>query len=626
MDAGMLDGAHAEEQITDLLRPYGGYRLTADQLSACPGGPAFGWEIPVNVRHRGRPVRLRLQFHKSIEGCIPEVYVSTPDIKPLELPHVEASGRLCILPSNAIIDTTNYAYLVYLLARAEDLLSKAVTSELDRDFQAEILSYWAYHCKQFTSEAISLCDLNNQASREIYCFSTKAGLVYADSEADLIRWLDNRQILVPPRGEKPHGKVKARRVKKPKRRERMLAGIRKSMLLAIDGAWAPSDYPSTISDLLAMVPDERSRKQLATMLCHVLMNDSIRQPGALVTMQTSTGPCVLGLRFERNLISPKQNDWASRPVLTGFRDALPLQVLVNRCRTMKVFGQLIRRMDNSWVYGRDKNPAVSALCQHRVAIIGCGSVGAAIAKLLLQSGITTIDLWDDELLGTENCSRHVLGLNSAGMAKVSALKTTLASAFPNATITANANEWTSSESACLEAMCRADIVVSCTADWTTDQQLLRAQSHALSAPPIVFAMVEAHAMAGHVIVNPSGSEAFNSLHHCSGQRVGALRVPVIHWQGARTTHQVPACGGIFQPYGVVPLTHIQALAARVVLSLIDDEAAPTVFVWLGSSRELIKLGGQWNESWIEAFGDPGTGDRVVELEYTGGGDGWKVRA
>ena len=60
MDAGMLDGAHAEEQITDLLRPYGGYRLTADQLSACPGGPAFGWEIPVNVRHRGRPVRLRL--------------------------------------------------------------------------------------------------------------------------------------------------------------------------------------------------------------------------------------------------------------------------------------------------------------------------------------------------------------------------------------------------------------------------------------------------------------------------------------------------------------------------------------------------------------------------------------
>ena len=117
-----------------------------------------------------------------------------------------------------------------------------------------------------------------------------------------------------------------------------MAGIRKSMLLAIDGAWAPSDYPSTISDLLAMVPDERSRKQLATMLCHVLMNDSIRQPGALVTMQTSTGPCVLGLRFERNLISPKQNDWASRPVLTGFRDALPLQVLVNRCRTMKVFG------------------------------------------------------------------------------------------------------------------------------------------------------------------------------------------------------------------------------------------------------------------------------------------------
>jgi len=626
MDAGMLDATPPEEQITDLLLKFGGYRLTEDQLSTCPGEPAFGWEIPINVRHQGHPVQLRLQFRKSIEGCTPEIYVSAPDIKPLDLPHIEEHGRLCLLPSNAIIDTTNYEYIEYLLARAEDLLRKAVTGKLERDFQAEILSYWYYHCKQFTNHAVSLCDLNNQTSREIYCFNTKAGLVYADSETDLIRWLDNRQILVPPRGKKPQGKVKAGRVKKPKQRERMLAGIRKSMLFVIDGAWSPSDYPSTISDLLAMVPDQRSREQLATMLCQVLMNDKIRQPGTLVSMQTSTGPCVVGLRFERNLISPKQNDWSSRPILTGFRDALPLQVLVNRCRTMKIYGQLIRRMDNSWVYGRDKNPAVSVLSQHRVAVIGCGSVGAAIAKLLLQSGITTIDLWDDDLLGTENCSRHVLGLNSAGMPKVAALKSTLASAFPNATITAYANAWTSAKSECLESMSRADIVVSCTADWTTDQQLLRAQSHALSAPPIVFAMVEAHAMAGHVIVNPSGSEAFNSLHHCSGQRVGALRVPVIHWQGARTTHQVPACGGVFQPYGVVPLTHIQALAARVVLSLIDDEAAPRAFVWLGSSRELIKLGGQWNESWIEAFGDPGSGDRVVELEHAGGGDGWKVRA
>lgn len=626
MDAGMLDVTCAEEQITDLLRQYGGYRLTADQLSTCPGEPAFGWEIPINVRHQGHPIRLRLQFRKSIEGCTPEIYVSTPVIKPLELPHIEAHGRLCLLPSNAIIDTTNYEYLEYLLARAEDLLRKAVTGKLDRDFQAEILSYWAYHCKQFTCKAISLCDLNNQASREIYCFSTKVGLVYADCEADLIRWLDNRQILVPHEEGKRQRKVKARRVKKRKQRERMLAGICKSMLFAINGAWSPSDYPSTISDLLAMVPDQRSREQLATMLCHVLMNDKIRQPGALVSMQTSTGPCVVGLRFERNLISPKQNDWASRPILTGFRDTLPLQVLVNRCCTMKVYGQLIWRMDNSWVYGRDKNPAVSGLSQHRVAVIGCGSVGAAIAKLLLQSGITAIDLWDDDLLGTENCSRHVLGLNSAGMPKVAALKSTLASAFPNATITANTSTWTSAESECLESMCCADIVVSCTADWATDQQLLRAQSLASSAPPIVFAMVEAHAMAGHVIVNPSGSDAFNSLHYCSGQRVGALRIPVTSWYGTQTTHQVPACGGVFQPYGVVPLTHIQALAARVVLSLIDDEAAPKAFVWLGSSRELIKQGGQWNKSWIGAFGDPGAGERVVELEYAGGDDGWKVRA
>ena len=74
----------------------------------------------------------------------------------------------------------------------------------------------------------------------------------------------------------------------------------------------------------------------------------------------------------------------------------------------------------------------------QVALItgGTSGIGAATARLLLQSGIMNLNLFDDELLSTENPSRHLLGCSSAGFSKTEELAKRLRSDFPLSNINA----------------------------------------------------------------------------------------------------------------------------------------------------------------------------------------------
>lgn len=623
MGVGMRDDSQLAEQVTVLLHEYGGYRLNKEQLSNCPDVPVFAWELPINVSYKGQRVTLRLQYKSSICGSLPKVYVSKPVIRPLDLPHVESNGALCILPSNAIVDITTPHYVIELLIRAQELLHSAVSGAIDDDFKDEIISYWNYHCITFHKPAFSLCDLqrdNGLIIREVFCYPHVAGLIYADTKDELIQWLDNRNILPSSQGDEVQRKKRNRyrshrnKIGPHSRREKALNRIRPCPLFYIDGVLMPSDYPNTVADILAMTRDEAQKDAVLQKIVTSLLNDTLRNPTALVAMRASTGNCVIGLRFERNIASPKPGDIFAKLLTNGFRESIPLKVLESRCKHMKVYGQPIIRMDSSWVYGRDHNPAAKTLAQHRVSIVGCGSIGAAVARLLLQSGITKLSLWDPECLASENCSRHTLGLNWVDKPKALALKTSLSAEFPSSMILANCCSWDESKPLCISDMRAADIVVSCTANWVTDQQLLRAQKLE-DGPPIVFSMVEAHAMAGHVIINGQGSDVFNQLHYCDGENVGSLRIPATDWRGAITTHRVPACGGVFQPYGVIPLTHVQAITARAVISLIfyPERSSSKVITWLGSTSELHELGGKWSEQWVTAHGDPSAGERVVEM-------------
>jgi hypothetical protein len=71
------------------------------------------------------------------------------------------------------------------------------------------------------------------------------------------------------------------------------------------------------------------------------------------------------------------------------------------------------------------------LAVKRVAVLGCGSLGAGVGKLLLQSGLRHAVLIDPETLGWENISRHELGADSVGQRKASELVARLRLMYPH---------------------------------------------------------------------------------------------------------------------------------------------------------------------------------------------------
>jgi hypothetical protein len=492
------------------------------------------------------------------------------------------------------VDLKDLSYLEELLGSAYQLLRDGIAGKLDAHFEDEFQSYWVYHCR-VESNVFSLCDIRKLATREVVVFYTKGGPVFADSSEQLEGWLDNR-LWLPDESKK--------------RRSRVLASFSRSVLIHFEQTWSPHDFPNRARDLFELIrkqygPESDSVIQL---LGQTLADRSVVCPTILVHFRTKNGPCLVSVAFDRGVFSRKER----KSVADGFRREIPLPAFLTRTSNIGIKGRVVRRSDQDWVLGRDSNQLHRHIAAHTVALIGCGSVGAAVAKLLIQSGVTSMFLFDGDSFEPENISRHLLGFDCVGQRKAKALASKLGKEFPNINIKPY-GAWPGEDGN--DELARADIIVSCTGHWYTEQRLLRRQTEEILGP-VVFAFVEAHAIAGHVVVNPVGSDAFNSLHYMSGSNVGKMKVTATEWP-EQTLRKVPACAGEFQPYGVVPLTHLHALATKTVLDMLTDssgdEPLPRAHVWLGSSSDLKKLGGDWGREWCKRFGNPGHGNRQAIL-------------
>lgn len=69
-----------------------------------------------------------------------------------------------------------------------------------------------------------------------------------------------------------------------------------------------------------------------------------------------------------------------------------------------------------------------------VLIAGCGSGGSQVALQLVMSGISKFELYDNDLLGTENVIRHACGLQYVGQKKTDAVANLLRDRNPEVRI------------------------------------------------------------------------------------------------------------------------------------------------------------------------------------------------
>ncbi len=99
---------------------------------------------------------------------------------------------------------------------------------------------------------------------------------------------------------------------------------------------------------------------------------------------------------------------------------------------------LTKKVSNDIIFKRNTKDMKTNLEGKKIALLGCGTIGSHLAKMLVQSGAGTgngkIILVDNQNLEAENVGRHFLGVNRIGQNKALACEKELTRLFPNCNI------------------------------------------------------------------------------------------------------------------------------------------------------------------------------------------------
>lgn len=539
--------------------------LTADGLRAYPGRAfAAGWRLAVQFSDGARRVDLLLPV--GFPWQPPRIaLVDRPPF--LTWPHVERDGILCLASNMLDVDPDDPAGVAaYMLDDAAKLIERLIAGELDTDFQDEFLSYWDYAADEGGPHFISLLRAE-PPTREVRVWRGKKVYILAETDAELDGWLVNRF------GKKPGG-----------------YRTDPAAYLWLGTAPAPSDYPRTGQALrqLAATAGEEAK---------ALLSDFVRRrPDRIVAalgFATANGPAIAGVVAPE---PPAPRHGARDPLLKGFRPStIPEALLFTRyLGSTALVRRSIERADPDWIHGRGQDSRTAQLREKTVAVIGCGSVGAAVAVALAQAGVGRLILIDFDILTWANIGRHVLGAASVGQFKSKALAEKLRSDFPHIIVTHYECDADTALRQHGDVLVRCHSIVSATGSWSADCRLDTWREATGRSVPIIYGWLEAHACAGHALLI-EGAEG--SLRPGFDQ-TGLPNFEVTAWPGGAPVRREPACGAAYQPYGPIELGFVNNLIAELALdAMLGVAAGPTHRIWVGPRKRLAQTGGNWSAVW-----------------------------
>lgn len=339
--------------------------------------PKAGWRLTVPTPEGER--RLDLVVPQQFPFALPRVAFVGPSMF-LKWPHFERDGVLCLDGDGFDVQRPG-AVAADRIASACRLISECERGERENDFVDEFLSYWG---QAANDEGVPIYSLLPPIgpSRLVRVWRGRRFVLIAENDDVIATWLKNR-----------YGSTKVR--------------TQAGALLWLDQPPLPAAFPKSGKAIHRLATEAGLADDL---LIQLVMQDA---GGAtlLVGANTPAGPALA-------------STWVPHPTVRGrstlsdgFRDSLvPAQIVLGRYfGGSPIIRAPVDRADAEWVHGRGANPKFDRFRRAKVAIIGCGSVGAAIATLLAQSGIGRFVLIDPERLAwaTDEILSSVLKLDTS---------------------------------------------------------------------------------------------------------------------------------------------------------------------------------------------------------------------
>ncbi|GLH74912.1 hypothetical protein GETHLI_34140 [Geothrix limicola] len=559
-------------------------RLKPPELQSV--SPVFraGWKFP---QLRNLPA-CSLLFEGTFPFSLPRVQITDRELRE-RCPHVEHSGVLCLFEPDQFFSASSPLHLVKaVMTSASRLIRKYQSGDIESEFDQEWPIYWTRDVKPL-QRAYSLVDLK-KGSRKILYTSIEGGdrYFYDDDEQLRYRIPLNSRGVAPSRFETNAAFIELKDFPKP---------------------W---DFPDSGQQL------ERFIKKYASSTELDILDNLISERQKRLSLLFKTNGPVVHLLAGAVLRPPEQLKFEKngRITLAGFRsgsisdDVFRFSILSGRAPLKRI---QVDRLDHAWIHGRSLDPTQGVLMGKHVILIGVGSLGSGVAELLGRAGVGTLTLIDGETLESANISRHSLGARAIGQNKADRLAKVIQENLPHLTVKGIPKNFEDLQTTELDSLRQADLIICCIAEWASELALDRFQAlHAAGEfPPVLYGWLEAHALAGHGVLVPTGSARFKDMLNHSGQR----RFHTFDWPDGSNGVRI-VCGAIHAPYGSVDLSQTQALIGRIALdTILREEDATCWRSWVGDIERARQLGGELTQEWIELHGDTPVGQYYCETPW-----------
>jgi hypothetical protein len=526
------------------------------------------WNI--DLQTDGLPIRsVRILLPPDFPSSPCKLYVDRDCF--LKLPHIEEDGHVCIGLTSIPDDYVEPVHAIFRALRTlkENVLAPSVDPHwVQKEFHLERASYWNQHCDRRKKAG-------DRRPTPVRTF-VDAGTFSIWTEGALTAYVPigakhRRYSLQMATATVNDAHEIATRHKWAE--GTMVKGNALFVQLPSELTWTPQTWPDSfiaLHELVGRVTEHES-----------LLNDWLRKVGwgdNLSQKPKMKDKSKGGKHGELRQAPPGQQPLlvvlVQDGVMFGYQLSMPVFPLgkVPNIEPIK-----ITRVDPDWCLARDHQlPLIHDRRSKRVLLIGCGSLGSPLAGFIARAGVGHLDIVDSQLMGTENTSRHELGVLDAGFSKAVTLASRLMKDVPGLTARgffAEAADWTTTN-------CRPgdyDLVIECTAESAVRTFISHARREVFGDCPVVHSWTEPFCSAGHVVLTQlavpwPAIDPADSLVNASDLSAEDTRI------------NLPACSGGFHPYGAADIAFVAAFVAERVIAVLDDlRHVSTVWSWVRSS-------------------------------------------
>lgn len=375
-----------------------------------------------------------------------------------------------------------------------------------------------------------------------------------------------------------------------------------SALIWLDPLPPPDQYPDTTLALRQLV--QKQAASALPLLDKVLTSTSGRRAILLAGPATAKRNAVGGLIVE----DPRggQRFGAKAPIEHGFRKGkVPAAILASRLTIERVEPEDV---EASWT--RLEPGVFQQLRSKKVAVIGCGAVGATVARILAQTGVGRLVLIDPDLIRWENIGRHELGAEYLRKNKAVGLASRLVANVPHLMeCSPHARDWIDLARDQEAIFDDCDVIVAAMGDWLSESALDDFTRSRGICASVVYGWLERRAMAAHALALNKETGCFR----CGFDNFGEPLLPATSWLKEEDNEQ---CAAITSPFGAADLSFANGLIGGLVIELLLDRAAPPAHrVWLARTAELDRQDGYWSKAWKDEAGDPGSGAMMLGANW-----------